>query len=261
MEHQNHTHHEHKEHVPEHHTHIEKKKVPTISVPAAILTGSVLIALAIVFAFGPKKDTPAPTRPTTGQPTQNQIPTSIPAEIAKIKSDDHIRGNKNAEIMLIEYGDTDCSFCMKFHTTVEQILSEYNGKVAWVFRHFPLDMHPNAYTEAVALECVGSVGGNDAFQKYYNSIIGVTFSPDPKSNEQLTALAVQAGVNSDAFKACTATENPTKRITKDLGEVATIGAQGTPFNILVNVKTGEQVVLPGAYPIEAVKEAIDGLLN
>ncbi len=96
---------------------------------------------------------------------------------------DHISGNPGAELLIIEYSDPECPFCKKFHETMTQAMNEYgkSGKVAWVYRHFPLDsIHSRARREAEAIECAGELGGNDKFWAYLNKLMEIT-----PSNNQL----------------------------------------------------------------------------
>ena len=75
---------------------------------------------------------------------------------------DHIYGNPDAVISLIEYSDFECPFCKRFHTTPKEIVDAYGGRVNWVYRHFPLAMHnPGAQKQAEASECANELGGND----------------------------------------------------------------------------------------------------
>jgi protein-disulfide isomerase len=233
-------------------------KKGTISTGAAIVTGAVIIALALIIVMGPKSNTATDTGAT-----QPKDVTSVPADVATIRANDRIRGDATkAEVAIIEYSDSDCPFCVRFHPTLEQIYKDYNGKVAWVYRYFPLtSLHPNAVTEAVAMECVADLGGNDAFNKYLDQIINITLTPDPKANEQLTTIATSVGVDAKLFKNCVAGTTASDRVKADMAEAAKIGAQGTPFSIAVNLKTGKQVIIPGAYPIEDVKKDIDSLLK
>ena len=90
---------------------------------------------------------------------------------------DHILGNPNAEVFIVEYSDLECPFCKQFHKSMLEIMSEYGaeGKVAWVYRHFPLDqLHSKARKEAEATECATELGGNDAFWEYTNKIFEIT---------------------------------------------------------------------------------------
>ena len=62
---------------------------------------------------------------------------------------------------------------MRVHPTMQQLLQEYDGKIMWVFRHYPLppNMHPDAMPLAIGAECAGKLGGNDAFWQYTDAIM------------------------------------------------------------------------------------------
>ncbi len=76
-----------------------------------------------------------------------------------ISTKDHIRGEINAPVTIVEYSDFSCPFCKQFHPSLVRALSEYDGKVRWVYRHFPLvNIHPNALSQAKAAECAGEQG-------------------------------------------------------------------------------------------------------
>lgn len=100
---------------------------------------------------------------------------------------DHISGNPQAELMLVEYSDPECPFCKRFHETMMQVMKEYGtqGKVAWIYRHFPLDaIHSKARKEAEAIECAGELGGNDKLWAYLNKLEEIT----PANNQLDPAL-------------------------------------------------------------------------
>ena len=104
---------------------------------------------------------------------QNQAgqPSSTAQNAKKVRpvtsSRDHIYGNPAAIVSLIEYSEFECPFCKRFHPTPSKVVEKYQGKVNWVFRHFPLDIHnPAAQKEAEAAECAGELGGDEAFYKY-----------------------------------------------------------------------------------------------
>lgn len=76
-----------------------------------------------------------------------------------VSDEDHILGAKNATITIVEYSDLECPFCRRFHPTMQQVLKEYDGKVRWVYRHFPLtQIHPSAQAMALASECAAEQG-------------------------------------------------------------------------------------------------------
>ena len=93
------------------------------------------------------------------------------AKLEKLKDSDHIRGNRNAQVLLIEYSDFECPFCIRFHPTAQQLKDEYGNDLAWVYRHYPLDqLHPYARPAAVASECVTEIGGEEAFWKFADEV-------------------------------------------------------------------------------------------
>ena len=97
------------------------------------------------------------------------------AKVPKLKDQDHVKGNKNAEVLLIEYSDFQCPYCQRFHPTTLQILEGYKDQVALVYRHFPLDqLHPYARPAAEASECIKEIGGEDAFWKFADKAFGTS---------------------------------------------------------------------------------------
>lgn len=176
---------------------------------------------------------------------------------------DHVYGNPNAEISLIEYSDFECPYCKTFHPTPKQIVDAYDGKVNWVFRHYPLSFHnPTAQLEAEASECVAELGGNDAFWKftdflYENSGLNGQGVPE----EQLLAFVEELGLDVEQFKGCVSNGKYAERVQEDFEEGANSGITGTPGSILLNNQTGEVKLKSGALPFEAVKAEIEQLLQ
>jgi protein-disulfide isomerase len=84
-------------------------------------------------------------------------------QVNPVTDADHVKGDRNAAIKVVEYSDFDCPFCGRFHDSMNSVV-ESNDDVAWVYRHFPLDqLHPQARAVAQAAECVAELGGNEAF--------------------------------------------------------------------------------------------------
>ena len=77
---------------------------------------------------------------------QASQPNSNPAEVS---STDHIEGDPDAKVTLIEYGDFQCPACGASFPHIKQLRAEYDNRVRFVFRHFPLaSIHPNAFPAA-----------------------------------------------------------------------------------------------------------------
>lgn len=91
--------------------------------------------------------------------------------IAAISNSDHAKGAPNAPITWVEYSDLECPFCSRIHPDLSKLITEYEGKVRWVYRHFPLSqIHPDAEGLALASECVGQLDGEDAFWKFIDYV-------------------------------------------------------------------------------------------
>jgi hypothetical protein len=104
-------------------------------------------------------------------------------EVPAVTSEDHIIGNIDAPIVIIEYSDYECPYCKGFQATIKQITNESNGKVAWVYRHWPI--HQNSFAKLVAAECVAKIKGNDAFWKYSDLLFGLLKTAADPVTDQL----------------------------------------------------------------------------
>ena len=132
----------------------------------------------------------------------------------------------------------------------------------WVFRHYPLAFHANAQKEAEAAECAGSLGGNDAFWKYVDTIFERTTATGTGfALDKLAPLAKEIGLNEASFTECLDSGKFTQKIEDQMSGGTAVGVTGTPGNILLNTKTGKTRLIPGAYPLEQMKTEIDALLN
>lgn len=241
-----------------------EKNIPNASVesksnlamPIAIVMAGVIIAGAIYFGDSSK--------------ARDQVEIDNPANqvasldnIRPITSADHIRGNPNAEVIIVEYSDTECPFCVRFHSTMKQIMDEYGkeGKVAWVYRHSPIDqLHPKARQEAVALECAAELGGNDKFWEYTDRIYEITPANNGLDLAQLPKIAEFIGLDVAKFSTCLASGKFDKKIQADVENAQATGGGGTPWSVVVT-KDGKKTSLNGAYPYESVKQLIDSLLK
>lgn len=183
-------------------------------------------------------------------------------KVDKLRQDDHIKGNKDARILLIEYSDLECPFCKKFHPTAQQVVDEYKGQVAWVYRHFPLDqIHSKADKEAEAVECANELAGNDGFWKLTDKIYEVTPSNNGLNLDDLPKLAGGVGIDQNKFKTCLDSGKYKEHVESDFQSGVKAGVSGTPGNIILDTKTGKTLLMPGAYPFENFKTEIDSLLK
>ncbi len=205
---------------------------------------------------------PANTANLNNAVDNNQLAaTPKPAQAPAVTPEDYIQGDKNALVTLIEYADLECPFCKQFHPTMQQILKEYQGKVRWVYRHYPLPFHANAQKEAEAAECAGKLGGNQAFWKYIDSIYerttgnGTGFSLD-----KLTPLAKEIGVNQAGFQKCLDSGEFSQKVKDQMQQGSQAGVAGTPATFLIDSQ-GETQFINGALPFDQIKPMIEQVLT
>ena len=221
-------------------------------IPIAIVVAGALIAGAVYLG----------TRGTTSGARQPQDVAQQTGDLERMKpitKDDHIRGNPNSPVKIVEYSDTECPFCKRFHETMKQIMDEYgDDKVAWVYRHFPLDqLHPvKARSEAVAFECANELGGNDKFWAYADRLFEVTPSNNNLDPAELPKIAQYVGLDMTKFNVCLGSGRYDKHIEEDVQNATATGGNGTPWSIVVT-KNGKKYPLSGAQPYESVKRLID----
>lgn len=230
-----------------------------LSIPIAIVLSGVLIAGAIIFT---DKSHATPVAAIQGNTADQQAPVAqkVPDSVLAIKSDDHVIGNPNANVIIIEYSDPQCPFCQRFHETMASIMATYSGEngVAWVYRHFPLDsIHPYARKGAEALECASAQGGNAAFSKFEDEI----FSPSTTSiaPDALPGLAKTAGLDVAKFTSCLSSGIYAARVDRDYKEGASIGVQGTPYSVAWNKQTKMQQAINGAQSFATVSAVVESL--
>ncbi|MBI3332420.1 thioredoxin domain-containing protein [Candidatus Peregrinibacteria bacterium] len=202
------------------------------------------------YAQVPSAPTPPPAPaadPEEPAPSIDSVPEVDP-------DTDHIRGNLDATISLIEYSDYECPFCKRHHPTMTQVMDAYGDDVNWVYRHYPLSFHPNAEPGALAGECVAELGGNDAFWEFTDKVFaGTSFD--------FAGMAKEIGINEAQFKDCFDSKRHLQKIQDQMAGGSSAGVNGTPGTIIINHDTDEVKLVSGAVPFATFKAAIDGMLN
>lgn len=85
-----------------------------------------------------------------------------------IDEDDHILGNRNAVITLLEYGDYECPSCGLAFPIVKRVQKYFGNKLKFVFRNFPLtEIHPHA---EIAAETAEFAGAHNHFWEMHDQI-------------------------------------------------------------------------------------------
>lgn len=226
-----------------------------------LITGVAVIAVIGFFVMmGLYMNQTSNTDINSAAENDDQQPTAQDVELKPISDNDWIRGDRNAKISIIEFSDTECPFCKKHHPTLQRVVKEYDGKVNWVYRHFPLiSIHPKAVKEAEAIECAGELAGNDGFWKYVDRLFEITPGNNQLEVSQLFEIAKYVGLNNSEFETCLNSGKYTIKVQDQYNQAVSAGGRGTPFNIIV---VGEQMIpMSGAVPFEQLKTILDELLK
>jgi protein-disulfide isomerase len=112
-----------------------------------------------------------------------------------VNSNDHISGDTNSAIELVEYGDYECPYCGRAYPIVKDIQQQLGMDIKFVFRNFPLSkIHPHALSAAVATEAAGQQG---KFWEMHDIIFENQRALD---SEHIFLFAHKLGLNLDRFK-------------------------------------------------------------
>ena len=224
-------------------------------VPASIIIAAIVVAGALFMVN--KED----SQPKNDVDITKKEDVNFAENMKPLSENDHILGSPNANIIIVEYSDTECPYCKKFHETMHQVIDEYgkDGKVAWIYRHFPIaQLHLKAAKEAEASECAFDQGGNTAFWTYIDKIYEITPSNNDLDPKKLPEIAEGIGLDGVEFKRCLNDGDNKKKVADSVTDAIASDGRGTPHNIML--VGDEKIEIPGAQPFSIVKNLIDTIL-
>jgi len=136
---------------------------------------------------------------------------------------DHIRGNPDAPLTLVEYGDFECPFCSRATGVVHELRERFGHELRYVFRHLPLtDVHPHAELAALAAEAAGSQGRfwqmHDLFFEHQDQL----------EFEDLIGYAAELDLDVERFTRELEQGRHAERVREDVASAEASGARGTP---------------------------------
>jgi len=160
-----------------------------------------------------------------------------------------VRGNSDAPITIVEFGDFQCPFCREVQSTLKAVMDKYQGRVRLGFRDFPLrQIHPQAQSAAEAGRCAAEQG---KFWEYHDLLYANQGKLDQNG---LKEQARTAALDVERFDACLAGGRFKPQIESDLQSGTGAGITGTP-GFFIN-----GVPLTGAQPLSEFEKIIDSQL-
>ncbi|SFJ01091.1 DsbA family protein [Planctomicrobium piriforme] len=159
---------------------------------------------------------------------------------------DHVQGNLQAPVVLVEYGDYECPHCGHAYPIVQRVQKHFGERLAFVFRNFPLtEMHPAAQAAAETAEFAGTHG---RFWEMHDALFE---NQESLGLPLFLELAAELKLSTPALESALSTGEFTSRVKADfLGGVRS-GVNGTP-TFFINGRRHD-----GAFEFEDLVKAIE----
>ncbi len=193
---------------------------------------------------------------TAGDSRSQSIPTSMlseggtsalpPAQEVQLEDLGFDYGSEDAPIKVVEFSDYGCGYCRRFHTDIFPTLKkDYvdTGRVQWKYVTYVSGMFANGMVAAFAAECAGE---QDLFPPMSQLLYErqADWKGESEPYEVFEAIAEEAGVDTEQFRACITEQRPRPRVRSGILSGSRLGVRGTP-SFLIN-----GIPFVGAQPIE-----------
>jgi protein-disulfide isomerase len=149
-------------------------------------------------------------------------------------------GSPTASVTVEEFADFQCPTCASTHPIMKEIQSTYGSKIRFIFREFPLTMHPKAYDAAVAAEAAGLQGKFWAMQDQLFTNQQTWASPSANHKELWSGYAQKIGLNVQQWENDVSGMSAKSRVDQDMARAKGLNVSSTP-SVYVN---GELVPFP-----------------
>lgn len=180
----------------------------------------------------------------------------------EFKDEEFTQGSTKNKIVFVQYSDTECPFCKKFHEeTISKIeVDPKYSTIGMAYRHYPLPFHLKAPKEAEATLCAREQGGQKGYRDYLDTIFTETPANDGLDAAELPKIATKIGLDAAKFNECLSSGKYAQQVNDDLADGSAVGVTGTP-NSLVMIKTdsGYRILarIDGARDLKYVQAILD----
>lgn len=139
-----------------------------------------------------------------------------------VLGDSPSKGPADAEVLVVEFADFECPACMMVYPLVEEMYRHYGKHMRVVYKHFPLEQHPNAKLAAQAAYAAQLQG---QFWKMHRTLFeaqGQLTEPD------LVNYAKSVGLDVNRFQKDLHSEAAKDRWTQEQKQGESLGVVATP---------------------------------
>lgn len=205
-----------------------------------IAIGAVTLVLIIAASFIFGKQKPQDAQNTSDKADETQL----------LKEAKNTKGDPNAPVKIVEFGDFQCPACAAAYPITKEVVEKNSSKVYFVFRHFPLSVHPNAQIASKAAEAAALQGKfwqmHDVLYEKQND-----WATSQNPEELFDQYAESIGIDVKKFNGDL--DSVTGQVNSDYSLGGNVGVSSTP-TFFVN---GQKY--PGVVTQEQFQQIIDSL--
>ncbi|GLU88051.1 thioredoxin domain-containing protein [Agromyces sp. NBRC 114283] len=189
-------------------------------ITAAVAIVLLLVALIVGIAAQPRTSSDGPTSTT---------PAAADGELPGTRSNTHVLDEVGPDApTLVEYLDFECEACGAFYPYIEQIRTQYDGKLNYAFRYFPLPGHFNSMNAAIAVEAAAQQGRvEDMYNKLFQTQTEWSEQQESRA-DTFRGYAEALGLDMSAYDAAVADPATQARVQQDVDEGRSLQVSGTP---------------------------------
>ena len=211
-----------------------------LAITVVLILGAV-VSLGI-YAYSSSSGTPAPkTPPSAAASAAPSAPTGpAPEDLLVRDNSRYLSRADGAEVTVVEFLDFECEACRAQFPVMEKLRAEYDGRIDFVIRYFPLPGHTNSKTAATAVEAAAQQGAlEEMYVKMYETQAEWGESKESKA-EVFVGFAEELGLDVERFRADMDAPATLERVRADFADGVQLGIRGTP-TIFVNGRQTQQM--------------------
>ncbi|WP_150254907.1 DsbA family protein [Nocardiopsis deserti] len=197
----------------------------------AVLT--IVLTFAACTSFGSSSD---PGADEASGPRPDSPPTAS-AELLVREDSRYLDDVEDAQVTVVEFLDFECEACRAQFPVMEQVREDYEGRIDFVVRYFPLPGHANSRPAASAVEAAAQQGAlEEMYVRMYETQAEWGESREDRSGV-FVGFAEDLGLDMDEFTAAMESDEVAARIQADFDDGVALGVQGTPTIFVNGVQT------------------------
>ncbi len=176
--------------------------------------------------------------------------------LTDIEPDEHIRGNPQTKVTLVEYGALTSLYTQLIHMKMGEFFEQNSDRMHWVFRHYPGTDNQNDYRSGIATECVAQQLGNDGFWAYLDLLMNERGSLLPL--DLLLSFGTQVGADAVGLQTCIEGEELYDYVLEDKAMAETdTEIYVSPSFVFLNNETQSMRIVEGINTLEYMQAVLD----